>query len=76
MTQPRNDDAIDWGDWLRRWDRQQTRYVPFREERFNAMFDAMEALLPPDFVALDLGVALAHSASACWSDFPGRAPLR
>jgi SAM-dependent methyltransferase len=46
---------IDWHEWLRRWDRQQTRYLPFREERFAAMFDALEALLPPDFVALDLG---------------------
>src|SRR5271165_6865287 len=47
--------AIDWHQWLRRWDRQQAGYLPFREERFDAMFDALEALLPPDFIALDLG---------------------
>lgn len=47
--------TIDWRAWLDRWDRQQTRYLPLREERFAAMFDAVEALLPPDFVALDLG---------------------
>jgi trans-aconitate methyltransferase len=47
--------AIDWQEWLRRWDRQQTRYIPLREERFAAMFDAVEALIPSDFVALDLG---------------------
>src|SRR5215470_7409182 len=46
---------IDWHEWLRRWDRQQTRYISFREERFAAMFDAVEALVPPDFLALDLG---------------------
>ncbi len=47
--------AIDWHQWLRRWDRQQAGYLPFREERFDAMFDALEALLPPGFIALDLG---------------------
>ena len=52
---PADASEIDWHEWLRRWDRQQTRYLPFREERFAAMFDAVEALLPPDFVALDLG---------------------
>ena len=52
---PADASEIDWHEWLRRWDRQQTRYLPLREERFAAMFDAVEALLPPDFVALDLG---------------------
>jgi SAM-dependent methyltransferase len=47
--------SIDWHEWLRRWDRQQTRYLPAREARFAVMFDAVEALLPPEFVALDLG---------------------
>jgi SAM-dependent methyltransferase len=40
--------------WLRRWDRQQEGYVPEREARFTAMFDAIATLLPPSFVALDL----------------------
>ncbi len=31
---------IDWVDWLHRWDAQQEGYVPDREARFTAMFDA------------------------------------
>ena len=47
-------DHIDWKHWLERWDAQQSGYVPRREERFAVMLDALEALLPADFVALDL----------------------
>jgi trans-aconitate methyltransferase len=45
----------DWQGWLRRWDAMQAGYLPEREERFAAMFDVIELLLPPSFVALDLG---------------------
>ncbi|MGA7922396.1 MAG: class I SAM-dependent methyltransferase [Thermoplasmata archaeon] len=45
----------DWDRWLLRWDRQQVRYIPFREARFTAMFDAIEGTLPKRFRALDLG---------------------
>lgn len=44
----------DWQGWLRRWDAQQEGYVPEREVRFTAMFDALDTLLPAEFVALDL----------------------
>lgn len=47
-------EQIDWQHWLRRWDAQQSGYVPKREERFSVMLDVLEALLPDDFVALDL----------------------
>ena len=46
--------TVDWWDWLRRWDAQQEGYVPEREARFTAMFDALAELLPASFVALDL----------------------
>ncbi|MBE9178139.1 class I SAM-dependent methyltransferase [Oculatella sp. LEGE 06141] len=46
--------AVDWQHWLERWDNQQTGYIPHREERFQAMFDVLEILLPENFVALDL----------------------
>lgn len=46
--------TIDWSGWLARWDAQQTGYLPDREARFEVMFTALEQLLPPDFVALDL----------------------
>jgi SAM-dependent methyltransferase len=41
-------------EWLSRWDKQQEGYLPDREDRFNVMFDAMEAVLPASFVAIDL----------------------
>jgi SAM-dependent methyltransferase len=41
-------------DWLARWDKQQEGYLPFREDRFAVMFDALEAVLPASFVAVDL----------------------
>src|SRR5260221_11171315 len=62
--------AIDWHEWLHRWDRQQTRYIPSREERFEAMFDALEALLSPDFVALDLGCGPGSLSQRLLQRFP------
>ena len=50
-----SNEEVDWGGWLRRWDVQQEGYVPEREARFTAMFDALAELLPASFVALDLG---------------------
>ncbi|SCL23908.1 Methyltransferase domain-containing protein [Micromonospora nigra] len=45
---------VDWTEWQRRWDDQQTGYLPHREARFEAMFDVLAEVLPEDFVALDL----------------------
>jgi SAM-dependent methyltransferase len=47
--------GVDWQRWLGRWDAQQERYVPQREERFAVMLDVLEALLPEDFLAVDIG---------------------
>jgi len=47
-------DQVDWKRWLQRWDAQQTGYIPEREERLRVMLDVLEALLPAEFVALDL----------------------
>jgi len=62
---------IDWTDWLRRWDAQQEGYVPEREARFTAMFDALEALLPPSFVALDLACGPGSISQRLLARFPG-----
>jgi hypothetical protein len=40
MSAEVHQDHVDWPDWLRRWDAQQEGYVPEREARFTAMFDA------------------------------------
>jgi SAM-dependent methyltransferase len=34
---------VDWADWLRRWDDQQSLHMNGREERFTAMLDAVDA---------------------------------
>jgi hypothetical protein len=46
--------SLDWQDWLERWDRQQSGHVPDREQRFQAMLDVLEVMLPADFRAIDL----------------------
>lgn len=33
-----------WGEWVRRWDRQQTAYIPHREQRFEVMAEVVAAL--------------------------------
>jgi SAM-dependent methyltransferase len=62
---------IDWLDWLQRWDAQQEGYVPEREARFTAMFDALAALLPASFVALDLACGPGSISQRLLARFPG-----
>lgn len=62
---------VDWLDWLRRWDAQQAGYVPEREARFTAMLDALAALLPASFVALDLGCGPGSISQRLLARFPG-----
>lgn len=58
MTGPKGrDEKTDWGGWLESWEAQQEGYLPEREDRFRAMFDATESLLgggSGGFLALDL----------------------
>jgi trans-aconitate methyltransferase len=63
-------DQVDWPDWLRRWDAQQEGYVPEREARFTAMFDALAALLPASFVALDLACGPGSISQRLLGRFP------
>jgi trans-aconitate methyltransferase len=61
---------VDWHSWLRRWDVQQTGYLPHREARFTAMFDVLEALLPDEFVALDLACGPGAISQRLLARFP------
>src|ERR1700736_3490156 len=45
---------LNWQDWLRRYDQQQSTYLPDREQRFTVMLDVLATLLPDRFVALEL----------------------
>ena len=70
MSSDVQQDQIDWPDWLRRWDAQQEGYVPEREARFTAMFDALAALLPASFVALDLACGPGSISQRLLGRFP------
>lgn len=48
------EDAVDWWSWQRSWDVQQEAYLPGREERFGALFDAVEAAVGSAPRVLDL----------------------
>lgn len=61
---------IDWAGWLRRWDAQQTAYLPDREARFTAMLDALAVLLPEEFVALDLACGPGAISQRLLARFP------
>src|ERR1700690_3482845 len=45
----------DFAAWLARWDAQQQRHIPDREERFSAMVDALAAFAGPEPRVLALG---------------------
>jgi SAM-dependent methyltransferase len=61
---------IDWSSWLRRWDAQQSAYLPDREERFDAMLDVLAALLPETFVAIDLACGPGSISQRLLARFP------
>lgn len=54
---PRHVAAVRWADWVRRWDRQQTAYIPHREQRFETMAEIVGALgrRRPRFIDLACG---------------------
>jgi len=61
---------IDWNDWLQRWDQQQERYIPTREQRFEVMFDLIETYIGEEFTALDLGCGPASLSTRLVDRFP------
>lgn len=61
---------LNWQEWMQRWDRQQSVYLPDREQRFTAMLDVLEALLPERFVALDLACGLGSISQRLLARFP------
>jgi SAM-dependent methyltransferase len=63
-------DPIDWARWLRRWDAQQAAYLPDREARFTVMLDVLAALLPEEFVALDLACGPGSISQRLLARFP------
>ncbi|HZN72151.1 MAG TPA: methyltransferase domain-containing protein [Micromonosporaceae bacterium] len=65
-------EGLDAAAWQESWDRQQEAYLPDREERFTAMFDAVEAVAdgrPPRI--LDLAGGTGSISLRALSRFPG-----
>jgi ubiquinone/menaquinone biosynthesis C-methylase UbiE len=62
--------SLDWQDWLERWDRQQSGHVPDREQRFQAMLDVLEVMLPADFTAIDLASGPGSLSKRLLARFP------
>jgi trans-aconitate methyltransferase len=71
LTPSNEQSTVDWAGWLQRWDEQQEGYVPEREARFTAMFDALAELLPASFVAVDLGCGPVPLSQRLLARFPG-----
>jgi len=65
---------VDWTDWLRRWDAQQSLHMTTREERFEVMFDALEATVGSEvadgIVALDLACGPGAISQRLLARFP------
>lgn len=57
-------------EWLARWDQQQEIYLPQREARFRAMFDAVDATVGDRFVAIDLACGPGSLTERLLTRFP------
>lgn len=62
----------DWAGWVRRWEAQQRRHVPLREERFAVLLDALgELVTTPAPVVVDLGCGPGSLAVRLLDRLPG-----
>jgi SAM-dependent methyltransferase len=71
VTDPTATDTGAWNDWLRRWDAQQEVYIESRERRFEVMVSFLEAVLPPDLLALDLAAGPGSASARLLRRLPG-----
>ena len=63
--------SIDWNNWLKRWDKQQTVHNPKREERFSFMFDVLEELFNDnEFTIIDLACGPGSISQRVLERFP------
>ena len=63
--------SVDSANWLARWDAQQQRHIPDREERFAAMVDAVAAFAGPEPRVLDLGCGPGSLSARILERIPG-----
>lgn len=62
--------TIDWADWLRRWDAQQSLHMNGREERFAAQLEALENTVGADIVVLDIACGPGAISQRLLEKFP------
>ncbi len=62
--------ASDWRGYLGAWDRQQEEFNPWRERRFQVMFDVLETQVTRRFTALDLGCGPGSLTARMLKRFP------
>lgn len=60
-----------WRSWLDRWDRQQERYVPFREDVFDLAFECIDRLGAAPGRFLDLACGPGALTARVLDRFPG-----
>src|SRR3954454_22400382 len=64
----------EWAGWLRRWDAQQSLYMTTREERFEAMLDAVAATIADEhdgnIVVLDIACGPGAISQRLLARFP------
>jgi SAM-dependent methyltransferase len=70
MVQVTETRTVDWADWLRRWDAQQSLHMNGREERFAAQLEALEATVGGDIVALDIACGPGAISQRLLTRFP------
>lgn len=59
-----------WQEWLKRWDKMQKGYLPWREHAYNLMFKALAYWMPEKFVALDIACGPGAISSRLLAHFP------
>lgn len=62
--------TINWADWLRRWDAQQSLHMNGREERFAAQLEALESTVGADIVVLDIACGPGAISQRLLEKFP------
>lgn len=71
MTDQTIPGTVAWHDWLQRWDAQQEVYIEDRERRFEVMVSILQALAPPDLIALDLAAGPGSASARLLRRVPG-----